>query len=146
MLVHPRIEVHIDSSIALFQHAPPTRLLQLALQDPISAIGLLLESFICIIVFRRVVVAEPVALACHRTERADKEEDPFLKIDSLLLAGASTEFAGAVVDAEEVIDHCSRLPGHDAGVGVLQCWDLSRLSANEATVGMVCCPLLYRFH
>lgn len=125
MLIQPRIEVHIDSRIPLRQHAPPTRLLQLPLQDPVRAIRLLLEPLVGILVGRGVVVAEPIALPRHRTQRANEEEDPFLEVDALLLAGARAEFGASVVHAEDVVDHCAGFPGYDAGVGVFDCWDLS---------------------
>lgn len=125
MLKQPRIEMHVDRSIPLLQHALPITLLQLPLQNLISAIRLLLESLVRIVVLRRVVMAEPVALPRHRTQRADEEEDPFVEVDFVLLAGARTELAGFVVHAQDVVDYGSGFPGHDACVGVFEGGDLS---------------------
>jgi len=110
--------MHVDSSVALFQHALRTRLLQLTLQNSVRAICLLLVSLVCIIILRSIVVPEPVALTGHRTQRAHEEEDPLVEIDSVLFAVAGPELVGLVVHAADVVDACSGFPGYDAGVGV----------------------------
>ena len=99
----------------------PTTVLELRFQHVETAVRLSLIALQCILVRRPVVVPEPVALAHHRPQAGQQEQDPLVEVDAVLLrVAAGPDPVLRVVHAQQVADHGARLPRHDARVGVLE--------------------------
>ena len=83
-------------------------------------------------------MAVPVHLPHHGPEAADEEEFPLVEVDVVLFGWFAAEgfttwaqLVGLVVYAQEMVDHCTALPGHDVGVGVLKGWHAAILADLE---------------